>query len=80
MVKDFLNGKMDHHMKEIMKMIKNTDLENMLTNKVKVFRDNGRMVFETEKESLQTKAGKFLKEDGRTAISFDIMHFSFMFI
>lgn len=42
-VKDFFNGKMDHHMKVTIKMIKNMDSENILTLMEKCLRVTGKM-------------------------------------
>lgn len=42
-VKVFFNGKMDHHMKVTMKMIKNMDLENILILMEKCLRVIGNM-------------------------------------
>ena len=41
--KDFFNGKMDHHMKVTIKMIKNMDSENILTLMEKCLRVTGKM-------------------------------------
>lgn len=41
--KDFFNGKMDHHMKVTIKMIKNMDSENILTLMEKCLRVIGKM-------------------------------------
>lgn len=43
MEKDFLNGKMAHRMKAIMKMIRNMDLVNMSINKAKAIKETGKM-------------------------------------
>lgn len=41
--KDFFNGKMDHHMKVTIKMIKNMDSENILTLMEKCLKVTGKM-------------------------------------
>ncbi len=46
MEKDFSSGKMVLYTKVIMKMIKSMDLANILTNKVKISKDTGKMVFD----------------------------------
>lgn len=51
MVKDYLNGLMAHLMKVTTKIIKSTDMENMLTETEEVFKDIGKTELDKVRES-----------------------------
>ena len=63
-VKDFFNGKMNHHMKATIKMIKNMDSVNIWTLMEKCLRVTGKMEYEAEMELLRMKVAKYLKVNG----------------
>ncbi len=72
MVMDYLDGKMDLHIRVIMREVRNMEKENLLIKMVNYMKVNGKMELGMDKAHLVTKLVNLWKENGLMVSLYDI--------